>query len=681
MWSYIGLGALVTVGLWASTIYSAFAKNLAAAKSSNIPYIVVPVYYFGLLWLSLSPLILPYIRKLPKKWTESWLVYVEEDWQWREKHEIYRILGSDTFMTVSPGGNMVWTADATAISEIANRRNDFPKPIYMYQLIDIFGKNVISTEGQTWRQHRKITSPPFTEKNNQMVWSESLHQTKSMLKSWTGPSGTPPQTIKSLNADTMRLSLNMISRAGFGVRLPWPGVEDEQEKVPGMTEGHTMTFVEAMTELVERLFWIVMVPHWLLKRLPFAAPARAWQCFSEWSRYMHEMCEAKKLDIIEGRAQEDGMDLLGAVIKGANVVQPKAISNGAAKSAANGSALEKGQQPDPPIRALSDPEIFGNAFVFLLAGHETTANSIHFSILLLAIHPHAQRALQRDIDRIFGSRPVSEWDYERDVPELFSGLVGAVLNEELRIIPPVVAIPKYTKANQPQAILVDGKPCTVPGGTVINLNVCAVQRNPKYWPSSDPNVDAATDLHEFRPERWLTESNPAYACIQNPPVQKHMNGHANGTAKTPSINGSCTSKISIATTDSNSNDLTFDSAPDTSAQLYRPPKGAYIPFSEGFRSCLGRRFAQVEVLAVLAVIFSQYSVELAVDEYASDAEVEKMSPAEKRAVYEKSRARAKNLLDKGMSTLITLRMRSAEVGVRFIKRGSGQERFAFEDES
>ena len=162
---------------------------------------------------------------------------------------------------------MLWTADAPAITEIVARRNDFPKPVYIYKLIDIFGKNVISSEGQIWRQHRKITSPPFTEKNNHMVWSESLHQTEAMLKSWTGPPGTPPRTIATLAADTMRLSLHVISRAGFGVRLPWPGVENEQAvEVPGMTEGHTMTYVEALTELVEHLFWIILMPHWLLRK-------------------------------------------------------------------------------------------------------------------------------------------------------------------------------------------------------------------------------------------------------------------------------------------------------------------------------------------------------------------------------------------------------------------------------
>lgn len=405
---------------------------------------------------------------------------------------------------------------------------------------------------------------------------------------------------------------------------------------------------------------------------------------------MQEMYESKKLDIQEGREKEEGMDLLGAVMKGANVVQPKAIGNGAAKSAANSSALEKGQKPAPTTRALTDQEIFGNAFVFILAGHETTANSLHFSIVLLAMYPSAQRALQRDLDRIFSFKPVSEWDYERDVPELFAGMVGAVMNEELRMIPPVIGIPKSTFANQPQEILLDGKLCTVPGGTVVNLSAVAVQRNPKYWPSSDPNVDPVTDLNHFRPERWITESSPAYSCIQKPASHtKSMNGHAaNGAANGHAIkpNSVPIPKIGIATetrASTPSDDLHLNTAPDTSLALYKPQRGSYIPFSEGFRACLGRRFAQVEVLAVLAVIFSQYTVELAVDEWASDEVVDgwERGGEERRAVWAKARETARGRMDEGMSSLITLKMRAGEVGVRFVKRGTGRERFVFEDES
>ena len=77
-------------------------------------------------------------------------------------------------MTVSPGGILLFTADADVITEmVGTRRNDFPKPSHFYRSVNIYGKNVVSSEGALWRQHRRITSPPFTEKNNHLVWVSS----------------------------------------------------------------------------------------------------------------------------------------------------------------------------------------------------------------------------------------------------------------------------------------------------------------------------------------------------------------------------------------------------------------------------------------------------------------------------------------------------------------------------
>ena len=49
----------------------------------------------------------------------------------------------------------------------------------------------------------------------------------------------------------------------------------------------------------------------------------------------------------------------------------------------------------------------------------------------------SQKRLQDDLDSILGDRPITEWDYDNDVPKLFGSMCGAVMNEELRLIPPV----------------------------------------------------------------------------------------------------------------------------------------------------------------------------------------------------------------------------------------------------
>lgn len=107
--------------------------------------------------------------------------------------------------------------------------------------------------------------------------------------------------------------------------------------------------------------------------------------------------------------------------------------------------------------------------------------------------------------------------------------------------------------------------------------------------------------------------------------------------------------------------------------LFRPVKGAYMPFAEGPRACPGRRFAEVEVTAVLSLVFKQYSVELDVRTWASDEEMDKMLPQEKKEVYVKAQKRARDLI-RGSVTTFTLKMEGDPVPVRFVKRG--KERFS-----
>ncbi|KAL8222065.1 UNVERIFIED_CONTAM: hypothetical protein K2H54_074869 [Gekko kuhli] len=65
------------------------------------------------------------------------------------------------------------------------------------------------------------------------------------------------------------------------------------------------------------------------------------------------------------------------------------------KTAANKGLLKK--QP----RTLSDDEIAGQAFLFLIAGYETTNNTLSFVTYLLATNPECQQKLLCEVDEFF----------------------------------------------------------------------------------------------------------------------------------------------------------------------------------------------------------------------------------------------------------------------------------------
>jgi cytochrome P450 len=122
-------------------------------------------------------------------------------------------------------------------------------------------------------------------------------------------------------------------------------------------------------------------------------------------------------------------------------------------------------------------------------------------------------------------------------------------------------------------------------------------------------------MDDFVPERWfLPKTSNDAAAIQQPIEPELVDGLETGSS----------------------------SAGNSS--LFRPAKGAFIPFSEGVRSCPGKRFTQVELTAILAVIFKQYSVELDLSAWASDEQVSRMSPSEKKEVYGKAQKRTRELI-------------------------------------
>jgi len=320
-----------------------------------------------------------------------------------------------------------------------------------------------------------------------------------------------------------------------------------------------------------------------------------------------------------------------------------------------GSLVKSSYGPDtekakPNKVSLTDEEILGDAFIIVVAGHETTANAVHFALIQLALNPHSQRLLQKELDSIFNGQDPTQWDYDQCVNRLTGSIVGCVMNEILRVMPSVIVIPKRVTQHSTQQLTIAGKAHELPAGITINLNAVGAARNPKYWPSGGPSKVSgkSDDLDDFVPERWMVKSDD--------------------------MNQNDAASIASENTDSEDETTHGPRGPDTSTHLFRPVRGSYMPFSDGARSCLGRRFAQVEVLVILAVIFQNYSIELAVDEWATDEEIGGMEVGgeERKVVYEVARKRAWEKL-RGASSLLTLKLQSGSIPVRVVKRG--EERF------
>jgi hypothetical protein len=238
------------------------AQNVRIAQASGIPYVCVPYYaynrltsmFMGRTFLRLADKVAPGLS------ATSWRHLVKSNWPWKFKHAPFTALQTDTFLTVSPGGIIMHTADANVIAQIIARGEDFPKATQLYRHVDIYGKNVVSSGGATWRRHRAVTSPAFTEKNNQLVWKETLDVTQAVLASWTRGNSV----VHQLAGDSMRLSLEVIGRAGLGQKLEWPKATESADKE--LPPGHTMSFTVSVQFLLANMLYVMALPMWFLSK-------------------------------------------------------------------------------------------------------------------------------------------------------------------------------------------------------------------------------------------------------------------------------------------------------------------------------------------------------------------------------------------------------------------------------
>ena len=49
-------------------------------------------------------------------------------------------------------------------------RARFPKAIKQYELLNVFGKNIVTTDGDEWKHIRKVVAPAFSEVRNSISW-------------------------------------------------------------------------------------------------------------------------------------------------------------------------------------------------------------------------------------------------------------------------------------------------------------------------------------------------------------------------------------------------------------------------------------------------------------------------------------------------------------------------------
>ncbi|KAH8831216.1 cytochrome P450 [Flagelloscypha sp. PMI_526] len=159
--------------------------------------------------------------------------------------------------------------------------------------------------------------------------------------------------------------------------------------------------------------------------------------------------------------------------------------------------LKANADPDTKY-PLDEEELIGNVFLFLLAGHETTAKTLTAVMSLLAIHPEVQKDIISEIREVLGTRRPVSWACFTVVYLLIILNIGALL-EALRLFPPGALLfreVRYdTVVSLPPPVGMESRgPLQVPvlKGTKIYTDFVGIRSNERYFPEPE----------EFKPTRW-----------------------------------------------------------------------------------------------------------------------------------------------------------------------------------
>jgi cytochrome P450 len=388
----MGIPLLVLTTLFALpcwTVYCIYA-NYQEALKIGLPIVIIPVDAFNPLWVLVRPYVSPFLSHLPFG-LGNFTRYSYFAWAWKDGPAMHARHGS-AFTIVTPAENQVYIADASAAEDIFIRRKDFLKLPVIYTALEVFGRHLVSADGETWQRHRKITTPPFNERNSDLVWTESLRQAREMLQVWVSKSDEG--TIGTAE-DTSLLALNVLASAGFGTSYSF----DSELKAP--VEGHRMSYRDALRIVMSHVFITILigtakVPSWLLPK----KVAVVGEAVAEFKQYMVEMVGKERAAHARGDAASANL-----------------MSNFIRASEEAGRVEQKGGESKG---GLTDDEIYGNLFIYNVAGHESTANALAYTIALLACYPQWQEWVGEELDRVFNQETDKEGieQYAKIFPQL-----------------------------------------------------------------------------------------------------------------------------------------------------------------------------------------------------------------------------------------------------------------------
>lgn len=222
-------------------------QNYAAARTIGVPIRVVPFNPFNPFWSLVDRKVALFLCRLPFVRGNTISRYNWRGWdiedRWRSHYEM-----GDVFVLVTPQYNMIQLNSPEAITSVFKRSIDFPRPVWVNDVLGVFGPNISCAKGQSWKAQRKVATRCFNEANNEIVWGETLGLSRDMIRYWSSK-----PSIKSSADDIRTLTLNVLARAGLGKSFKFRGHEEERPA----DEIQSMSYRESLGLILENCIIIL----------------------------------------------------------------------------------------------------------------------------------------------------------------------------------------------------------------------------------------------------------------------------------------------------------------------------------------------------------------------------------------------------------------------------------------
>ncbi|XP_058112592.1 cytochrome P450 734A1-like [Magnolia sinica] len=363
-------------------------------------------------------------------------------------HHWKKIYGTSFLVWFGPTARLT-VSDPELIRQIFISKSEFYEKYESHPLIrQLEGDGLLSLKGEKWAHHRKIITPTFYMENLKLLIPAIGTSVLEMIDKWPTMSDNGEVEI-DVSDWFQSLTEDVITRTAFG---------------SSYEDGKSVFRLQAQQMIIAaESFGKVLIPGY--RFLPTKKNTSSWKLDKEIRTSLMKLIGHRKENHNNGKTNEPAMDLLGLMIDASTEKMTKKKSEFLS------------YQPSITIK-----DIVEECKTFFFAGKHSTSNLLTWTVVLLAMHPEWQEMAREEVLEVCGSRDIPAGDKIAKLKKL-----AMIVNESLRLYPPVVATIRRAKAD---VELGDYK---IPCGTELLIPILAVHHDTELW---------GPDATKFNPARF-----------------------------------------------------------------------------------------------------------------------------------------------------------------------------------